>query len=315
MSQQSYQKGMTEITKGVYAYLQPDGSWGWSNAGLVVDGNEALLVDTLFDLSLTREMLAAMKNTTKAAENIDFLVVTHANGDHTFGNELVKGAEIIATKACAEEMAESPPQFLTQLAKAAPNLGDIGTYFTHCFGAFNFDDITLTLPTRTFEDEMTLTLGTREIRLIQVGPCHTKGDLIVHIPESKTVFAGDILFINGTPIMWAGPVGNWIRACDIMLDMDVDAFVPGHGPITDKKGVAAVKGYWEYLIKEARKRFDDGMPFNEAALDIDLGKYGQWGEKERIVVNVASLYKEFGNDPTPPDTLAYFELMAKITET
>ena len=55
-----FEKGLQEIGRGLHAYLQPDGSWGWSNAGLVVDGDASLLVDTLFDLRLTREMLDAM---------------------------------------------------------------------------------------------------------------------------------------------------------------------------------------------------------------------------------------------------------------
>ena len=83
-----YQKGMHEVANGVWAYLQPDGGWGWSNAGLITDGNQSLLVDTLFDLKLTAEMLAAMRSTTAAAKNIGTLVNTHANGDHWFGNSL-----------------------------------------------------------------------------------------------------------------------------------------------------------------------------------------------------------------------------------
>ena len=70
--------------------------------GLVVDGDQSLLVDTLFDLPLTREMLAAMRDAAPAAREIDTLVNTHANGDHCYGNELVEGAEIIASTACAD---------------------------------------------------------------------------------------------------------------------------------------------------------------------------------------------------------------------
>src|SRR5262244_2644557 len=89
-----YTKGLRDLGRGAYAWLQPDGSWGWSNAGLVVDGGRALLVDTLFDLGLTREMLDAMRAAVPAAAHIDTLVNTHSNGDHTYGNALVAGAEI-----------------------------------------------------------------------------------------------------------------------------------------------------------------------------------------------------------------------------
>src|SRR5437588_895029 len=104
-SKWAFTKGLHDIGNGCYAYLQPDGSWGWSNAGLIVDSGASMLVDTLFDLKLTREMLAAMRSAEpKATAQIDALVNTHANGDHTFGNQLVNGAEIIASKECAEEM-------------------------------------------------------------------------------------------------------------------------------------------------------------------------------------------------------------------
>src|SRR5579885_3409535 len=99
-----YTKGLHDLGNSVYAYLQPDGSWGWSNAGLITDGGQSLLVDTLFDLKLTREMLDAMRRATPAAARIGTLLNTHSNGDHTYGNQLVEGAEIVASSACAEEM-------------------------------------------------------------------------------------------------------------------------------------------------------------------------------------------------------------------
>src|SRR5271156_5612091 len=104
----AYQKGMHEVADGVWAYLQPDGGWGWSNAGLITDGDRSLLVDTLFDLKLTGEMLHAMRRTTPAANDIDALVNTHANGDHWYGNSLVAGAEIVASARPAAERPDFP---------------------------------------------------------------------------------------------------------------------------------------------------------------------------------------------------------------
>jgi len=312
MSKWEYTKGLHDLGNGVYAYLLPDGSWGLNNAGLVVDGEESVLVDTLFDLASTREMLDEMKNATGAAATIDTLVITHANGDHFYGNELVKGAEIIATKACAQEMAEASPQMLAELGKAAPDMGELGEFFIKCFSQFKFDDINPLPPTRTFEKRLDLKVGNKEIQLIEVGPTHTMGDCIVYLPEERIMFPGDILFIGGTPIMWVGPVANWIKACDLMLEMDVETIVPGHGPITDKGGVKAVKGYWEYLLEETRKRYDAGMSVDEAVDDIDLGKYASLGEAERIVVNVNTLYKEFSGDTTPANVVELFGSMAKL---
>jgi glyoxylase-like metal-dependent hydrolase (beta-lactamase superfamily II) len=309
----AYRKGLTDLGNGTFAYLQPDGSWGWSNAGLITDGDQSLLVDTLFDLHLTREMLASMRDAApKAAAQIGTLVNTHHNGDHCYGNECVHGAEIISSAHAAEEMKREQPTLLAGFLKAAPGLGLTGEYLKHCFGAFDFEGITPTLPTTTFSGRLQRKVGSKSVDLIEVGPAHTGGDILVHVPSDRTVFTGDILFIEGTPIMWAGPVGNWIEACEQILKLDCETIVPGHGPVTDKRGVKAVQSYLGYIRDEARKRFDAGLSARDAAHDIALGDYDSWGDAERIAVNVASLYREFAHDHTPPNPAELFALMGEI---
>jgi cyclase len=285
---------MHEVADGVWAYLQPDGGWGWSNAGLITAGDRSLLVDTLFDLKLTAEMLDAMRRTTSAAKNIDVLVNTHANGDHWYGNTLIEGAEIVASVSAAAEMLELPPDRFAQLMRAAPSMGETGAFLAQTFGAFHFEGIDVAFPNRTFTGELELAVGDRRVNLLEVGPAHTAGDVIVHLPDDGVIFTGDILFHGGHPIVWAGPVSNWIAACDRILDLEPDVVVPGHGPLAVPDAVADLKGYFEYLSVEARLRFDLGMSAADAARDIDLGPYSGWSEDERVIVNVGCLYREFG---------------------
>ena len=142
MSQWQYKKGLHETGQGVYAWLQPDGGWGWSNAGLIVDGEASLLVDTLFDAKLTREMLTAMADASGVdAEAIQTVVNTHANGDHTHGNGLCINAEVIASKASASEMESFTPSMMQGFMAAAGSMGDTGAYLTDIFGAFDFNDL------------------------------------------------------------------------------------------------------------------------------------------------------------------------------
>jgi glyoxylase-like metal-dependent hydrolase (beta-lactamase superfamily II) len=303
-----YTNGLHEVGDGCFAYLQPDGGWGWSNAGLVVGDGASLLVDTLFDLELTAEMLASMSATTRTAP-ISTVVNTHANGDHCYGNQLLAGSEIVASTATAEEMADVPPSTLAAL-NAAP--GELGDLFRRFFGEFHFEGIEPTPPTRTFDGRLDLDVGGRIVELIEVGPAHTRGDTIVHVPQTRTVFTGDILFINGTPIVWAGPLSNWIAACDLMLGMDVDVVVPGHGPVTDKGGVAQVRDYLAFVEREATARFEAGMDAWDAARDIALGGFADWGESGRLAVNVEAVYRQLDPTHQGPDVVEQFRRMAVL---
>ena len=309
----AYEKGLQELGQQCFAYLQPDGSWGWSNAGLVVGDGVSLLVDTLFDLPLTAEMLATMAPVTAAAP-IGTLLNTHANGDHCYGNQLVEGAEIIASEATAHEMTEVPPAMLHALNSAD---GEVGELFRHFFGAFQFDGIEVTMPTRTFSGRLDVEVGGRTIELIEVGPAHTRGDTIAYVPDAKTVYTGDILFIGGTPIVWAGPLSNWVAACDLMLGMDIETVVPGHGPLTDTAGVAAVRDYLAYVDEAAGQRHAAGVDAWEAARDIarEIGAredFRGWGEFGRIAVNVDTAYRSRDDSYVTPNVVEQFRRMAEL---
>ena len=291
-----YEKGLHELGDGLYAYLQPDGGWGWSNAGLVAADGTSLLVDTLFDLHCARDMFDSMRAITDRSP-IGAAMNTHGNGDHCFGNQLLPAtAPIYATAAAAEEMQAAPPELLHALSQT-----DVGKVF---FGDFDFEGIELRPPSDTFSGSIDIDVGGREVSFIELGPAHTGGDAIAHVPDAGVVFTGDLLFIDGTPIMWAGPVQNWLDACDRILAFGARTLVPGHGPVTDDSGVRDVQRYLTYVRDQARERFDAGMSAADAADDIDLSDYADWGDKERIVVNVESLYKEFDptrETPSPPE--------------
>jgi glyoxylase-like metal-dependent hydrolase (beta-lactamase superfamily II) len=295
MTRWPFAKGLHDLGNGCFAYLQPDGSWGWSNAGLIADSGQTLLVDTLYDLKLTREMLSAMRRAVPAAKEIGVLVNTHSNADHTFGNQLVEGAQIIASTKCYDEMVQVDIEARREELKNWQALGDAGKFVHENLGGkFDFEGVTLTLPSETFDQRLDLTVGNKEVQLIEVGPAHTAGDILIHVPGDRTVFTGDIVFSNGHPPAWAGPISNWIRACDLIMGFDVDVIVPGHGPIVEKSALKGFKEYFEYIMREARKRYEAGMGVVEAACDIDLKPFDGWLDPERIIVNVNTLYKEFG---------------------
>jgi len=293
-----YTRGLHEVADRVWAWMLPDGGYGWSNAGLVAGDGASLLVDTLFDLALTREMLDSMAPITDRAPITDALI-THSNGDHTHGNQLLnRSVRVIAAKGTAEEIAHGmAPEMLVMTQTA--DLGPIATrYLRERFGPFDFGGITVRNADQTFDDRLTIEVGGREVHLLNLGPAHTAADSVVHVPDAGVLFAGDLLFIGCTPIVWAGPIANWVAACEAMIALEAPTVVPGHGPITDADGIRAVRGYLVHVAEQAERAYRKGLSFVEAADTIDLGEYASWLDAERVVVNVYQRYREL--DPGTP---------------
>jgi len=309
-----YERGLHEVADGVFAYLQPDGTWGWSNAGLVTGGDESLLVDTLFDLRLTGEMLDAMAPVL-AARPITNLVNTHANGDHCYGNQLVAGpgVDIVSSVRAAAEMEDVTPATLHAMVSA--DLGpDLNGYVRRIFGPFEFDGIEVAPPTRTFEGTLELRVGDQPVELIEVGPAHTGGDVVAWAPGPRVVFAGDILFIGGTPIVWAGPVANWVAALERILALDPAVIVPGHGPLADRTDVELLADYFRFIEREAGGRADAGVDPVDATREIDQliddSPFAGWTDRERICINVDAVYRHHRPGTPPTNVLDLFARMA-----
>jgi cyclase len=327
---------LKEVAPAVYAYLQ-QGTWGLSNAGLIADAEGSLLVDTLYDVDLTAEMLQAMRRATPCADRIATVVNTHANGDHCWGNQLFGAARIISSRAAAAEMKELRPSLMAAMISGArlvnrsgavgqrvlrmlgglgvaraPALAEAADFVVDKFGSFDFGGVSLTLPNETFTGKLALTVGGKSVELVEVGPAHTKGDVIVHLPGARVAFTGDILFIGSHPIIWEGPVENWIAACDRLLELDVDVIVPGHGPITDKEGVRRTQNYWQRLVDITKRGREAGASVEEIVRELFAEAFDGWTEKSRIAVNVDTIYRELAGDRTHRDPLELLGKMARL---
>ena len=307
---QRFAGGLTEVAAGVHAWLQPNGAWGESNAGLVVGDGASLLIDTLWDLPLTRRMLAAMRPLVADAP-IRTLVNTHGDGDHWWGNELVGAGEIVATQAAAthEMRAIAPGALLAtrRLGQALALAGrPSGRYLAAMMAPFAFGAITLTPPTRTFSGRLELEVGGRAVELIEVGPAHTQGDLIVHVPDARVVFAADVVFVGSTPVMWAGPLENWLRALDTIEALAPAVIVPGHGPLIDVAGLEPLRAYWRHLESAARV----GTPARSIVLS-DEYPFGDWECPERAVINLHTLARR-GPEPQGPARLRILAAVGRL---
>ena len=312
-----FEGGLHEVAPAVYAWLQPNGEWGESNAGLVAGDGEALLVDTLFDPRLTRRMLDTIAR--RVDSPIRTLVNTHSDGDHVWGNQHLEGREIVATRAAAEIIREEPPAALQRFKGLAPRLRllgrlplpvvgslrlplvpslplrELGAYVEGMLAPFDFSDVRVTAPTRAFEGELTLQVGERKVRLLQVGPAHTPGDLIVHVPDANVVFAADIVFMGVVPVMWAGPTRNWIAALDAIAALEPDVVVPGHGPLSGTADLEVLRDYLTWVDAEAEGRLTAGRSVAETARELlfsdehSTAPWSEWDCPERILITVATI--------------------------
>lgn len=316
-----FKSGLQEIAPGVHAWLQPNGSWGESNAALVAGDGESLLIDTLWTPTLTRRMLDAMAAVTEDAP-VSRLVNTHADGDHTWGNRLMRDVQIVATRTAKEEMAHLTPGSLGAFRRLGQAMGLVGgfpvpyvgrgalraagAYFTSMLAPFDFSDVEIVAPGRTFSDSLDLDVGGRVAELIEVGPAHTGGDLIVHLPDARTVIAADVMFNGVVPVMWAGPVERWIAALDRIEALAPEVVLPGHGPVCGLAEVRVMRDYWSWLDEAVRRRRAGGMSVSDATRDILGGDehsrkpWSGWDNPERTLINVATIYRHLDGDGGKP---------------
>ncbi|MDH3579186.1 MAG: MBL fold metallo-hydrolase [Hyphomicrobiales bacterium] len=321
---QAYREGLYDLGQDLFAWMVPNGSWGEANAGLVTGRGESLLIDTLWDVPKTSNMLEAMSPVLERAP-LAACVNTHADGDHFWGNQLLGDIDTVTSERARTEMNHHKPASLLAFERLGRVLARLpgkktraaGRYFKAMCAPYDFASVTHTPAARSFTGTLELSVGGREVRLIEVGPAHTQGDLIVHVADAKALFAADILFIDCTPVMWAGPVANWLKALDLILDLDVTTIVPGHGPITDKDGVKQVRDYWDFTAQAAKKQFDAGTNATAAAhaivasADFANKPFAAWDSPERMMTNVHMLYREFAGQTAPLGVPAKVNLMRK----
>lgn len=300
-----------EIARDVFACLQEDRGLGYSNSGLV-DRGGGLVVDTFWDLPHTREMIARYGRVwTQPPRRV---VNTHANGDHCWGNQLFPQAEIIGHRLCAVGFGKESPAMLQALRGAVSSDDPATASLARKLADWDFSGIELRPPDHWIEDRLALDLDGVTVDLLYVGPAHTAGDVIVHLPDQRIVFTGDVLFRRCTPVGWDGTYDRWIAALDTIAALGPEQVVPGHGPLCGVEGVKEMKAYLQYVRSESQRFFAQGLSAMEAARRIDLGPYAGWTEPERLIFNVHRAYREARGEPydAPIDALALFREMYEL---
>jgi len=270
-----------QVSAGVYAYVQPDGTWWINNTGFLAGPQGVLSIDACATERRTRAYARAIAGVTPAP--VRAVVNTHHHGDHTFGNCLFPDAAIVGhERTRAEAIAFGPPQPMPFWA--GPDWGELS----------------LDPPFITFTDEVTLHSGDLRAQVRHVGmPAHTTNDSIVWIPERSVLFCGDLIFNGGTPFLLMGSVAGAIEVLEqVLRPLGAAITVPGHGPVFSGTGpLEATLDYLRFVLDVAGRARAAGVAPLEAARDTGLGRFADWPDAERIVGNLHRACAELAGTP------------------
>lgn len=278
---------LIEVGDGVFAYIQPDGSWYINNTGFLTGRRSVISIDACSTERRTRAYLNRIASVTSAP--VTTLVNTHHHGDHTYGNSVFGAVTIVGHENCrTEAIAAGPPA----------NRG--------IWEPVDWGEVTLAPPTLTFSDRLRLWSDDRPVEVSHVGQAaHTTNDSLVWLPEQRVLFCGDLLFNGGTPFLLMGSVQGAIDVLTtVVAPMPATVIVPGHGRPCESSLIEVVTGYLRFVLAAARKGIDAGLSPLELARDIDLGGYASWLDSERIVGNLHRAYADLGAPGHRVDVIA-----------
>jgi cyclase len=279
-----------EVSAGIYAYIQPDGTWWINNTGFLVGPQGVISIDSCSTQRRTQAYIDAIAAVTPAP--VRTVVNTHHHGDHTFGNSMFPAAAIIGHQNTrTEAIASGPPRDLP---------------FWDCP---DWGDLTLDPPFVTFTDQITLHAGDLRAQVSYVGTAaHTTNDSIIWIPERSVLFCGDLVFNGGTPFLLMGSVAGAIEVLEnVVRPLGARTIVPGHGPVFEDQGpIDATLDYLSFITDIAARGHDAGLSPLEAARRARLGRFADWPDAERIVGNLHRAYAELDGAPAgaPIDIIA-----------
>lgn len=273
---------LSEVSPGIYAYVQPDGTWWINNTGFLTGPQGVISIDTCSTRRRTQAYLDAIAAVADAP--VRAVVNTHHHGDHTFGNCMLPGAAIIGhERTRVEAIASGPPADMP------------------FWDGPEWGNLTLDPPFVTFAEEIAVHAGNLRAHVRHVGvAAHTTNDSIVWIPERSVLFCGDLIFNGGTPFVLMGSIAGSVDVIEnVIKPLNAQIIVPGHGQVFS--GAAPIEHTLDYLRfvadVAARGRRAGRSPL-DAARETDLGRFAGWADAERIVGNLHRAYAE--NEGAPP---------------
>jgi cyclase len=272
-----------EVSDGVFAYIQPDGTWFINNAGFVASSDGVVAIDTCATEKRTRDFLSKVSGVTDAP--LRTLINTHHHGDHTHGNYLTYPATIIGHENARTAMVQTGIQ-----------------HYEGVFESPDWGTLNLAPPTITFRDHVNVWAGDLKLELHYIGTsAHTNNDVVIWIPERKVLYTGDLVFNGGTPFVVMGSLAGARQSLQRLREFDAEVVVPGHGPVCDLSILDSLDRYYAFVQNLAIETDRAGISALEAARSVDLGEFGELSDSERIVGNLhRALFELKGGSASEP---------------
>ena len=251
-----------------------------SNTTFVITDDSVVVMDPGGSVRIGRMVIEQIRKLT--SKPVSHVFNSHHHPDHWLGNhafsELNPRPMIIGHPYMKQQAARTARRALKRLNRM--------TQGAHA-------DTRVVLPDVTVNGEERFRIGGMTFVLIHPEHAHTKGDLIIYVPEEKLVSTGDVFFHRRTPgFQHASPLGN-DKALEYLSTLDVTKVVPGHGPVTDRAGLQYMRTYISLLHDEVEKYYQQGFTDLEMIERINVGEYHNMsGFRNRFPVNVNSMYQE-----------------------
>ena len=251
-----------------------------SNAVVLVTEEGVLVIDTRQHPRDGQDLIDRIRKITDRP--IKWVINSHFHGDHHFGNAAFKalGATIVAQRDTARIMQKVQSKELDRR----------GSFFKS--RGYDPNEVKLILPDVTFDTEMTIRLGGREVRLAYFGPGQQEGDTFVFFPHARMVFTTGMFGPRSMPNMAFTPsVDNWIKLLNQLAAMDVDKILPAHGNVStsaDVKELASMVADEYATVKDAVTK---GLTVDEAVKTLTLSQYKDWRNYARREGEIKALYE------------------------
>jgi glyoxylase-like metal-dependent hydrolase (beta-lactamase superfamily II) len=280
-----------KLSEHAYAYTAE----GDPNTGVVVGDNAVMVIDTQATPIMAQDVIRRIRAVTD--KPIKYVVLSHYHAVRVLGASAYSPEQIIASQDTYDLIVE----------RGAADMKSEIERFPRLFRAVESVP-GLTWPTLTFKGEMTLWLGKLEVKIMQVGRGHTKGDTVVWLPQEKILFSGDLVEYEATPYAGDAYFTEWPRTLDAIAALEPAKLVPGRGaslqtPAQVQAGLTATRDFLSDLfasIKQGAQAGKDMHAIYRETYQRLKPKYGHWVIFDHCMpFDVSRAYDEATRYPDP----------------